>query len=233
MLNQKSTRIILTALWGLFAIAVTGQPLNGTTGLMNIPSAMMQKDGAFMAGVNYLPNEVTPGSFDYDTGNYYFNITFLPFFEFSYRMTLMEMDSGNYNQDRSFGMRLRLWRESGFLPALVIGGNDLYSSSGQNATYFNSLYVVTTRNFPLGKSSLELTAGYAHEGFREYHQGNMKGFFFGGSLSPGFCPSLRLMGEYDTQACNIGSSCLFFRHLFLFAMLYDLKIPLGGVAVCF
>jgi hypothetical protein len=211
----------------------TAQPLNGTTGLLNIPSAEMQTEGTFMAGVNYLPDALTPASFDYNTGNYYFDITFLPFFEFNYRMTLMKMPTGNYNQDRSFGMRFRLLREKEYLPAFVIGGNDLYSSVGQTSTYFNSLYAVGTKKFSLGKNTLGVTAGYAHQGFGKKTEGNLKGVFGGVVFSPGFFPPLRLIGEYDTNAFNTGASVLLFRHFFLFGILHDFKIPAGGFAIQF
>lgn len=56
----------------------------------------MQKDGTFMMGINYLPDIITPEPFNYNTANYYFNITFLPFFEVSYKMTLFSND-GRYN----------------------------------------------------------------------------------------------------------------------------------------
>ena len=104
------------------------QPIDGATGLMKIPSADMQKDGTFIVGGNYLPDAITPNkSFNYNTGNYFFNLTFLPFTEFTYRSTLLSWN-GNHNQDRSFGLRLRLIKESKLRPSLVIGGNDLYTT---------------------------------------------------------------------------------------------------------
>src|SRR5512135_2534085 len=126
-------RTILLFLIILLPWFSAGQPMNGTTGLMNIPSAAMQQDGTFMAGANYLPDAMTPETFPYNTGNYYVNITLLPFFEFSYRMTLFRLGAGHFNQDRSFGMRFRLLKEKKVLPAVVIGGNDLYSSSGKKS----------------------------------------------------------------------------------------------------
>jgi hypothetical protein len=213
---------------------VWGQPLNGTTGLLNVPSADMQAEGTLFLGANYLPDAVTPADFDYNTGNYYFNITFLPFFEFNYRMTLLKMPTGNYNQDRSFGMRFRLLREKEILPALVIGGNDLYSSSGLNSTYFNSLYAVSTKNFNLGSAgSVGVSAGYAHQGFGKQREGNMKGLFGGVTFSPGFYKPFRLIGEYDSRAVNIGASVLLFHHLFLFGMLHELRTPAAGFALFF
>ena len=53
----------------------------GVSGLLNIPSADMQEDGTFMAGGNYLPQEMLPQEWGYNSGNYFVNLTFLPFME--------------------------------------------------------------------------------------------------------------------------------------------------------
>lgn len=224
-------RFIFTTLICLLLIQVFAQPMSGTTGLLNIPSAEMQQEGTFFMGANYLPDAVTPESFDYNTGNYYFNITFLPFFEFNYRLTLLKMGTGNFNQDRSFGMRFRLMREREYWPCFVIGGNDVYSSAGTKSTYFNALYAVASKNFTRGSSKIGLTLGYGHQGFGKLTRGNLSGPFGGVSFSPGFFTPLRLIGEYDSNAVNAGASVLLWRHLFLFGMLHNLKTPAGGFAV--
>ena len=58
----------------------------GVSGLLNIPSADMQEDGTFMAGGNYLPQEMLPQEWGYNSGNYFVNLTFLPFMEVAYRI---------------------------------------------------------------------------------------------------------------------------------------------------
>lgn len=63
----------------------------GTSGLLNIPSADMQEDGTFMAGGNYLPEEMLPREWGYNSGNYFVNLTFLPFMEVAYRCTLLKV----------------------------------------------------------------------------------------------------------------------------------------------
>jgi hypothetical protein len=73
------TRLILISLIFLIPIYSFSQSIEGATGLLKIPSAEMQKDGTFILGGNYLPDAITPEPFNYNTGNYYFNITFLPF----------------------------------------------------------------------------------------------------------------------------------------------------------
>lgn len=214
--------------WSLSAEA---QPISGTTGLLNIPTAEMQRDGTVIAGLNHLPEAMTPSSFDYNTANYYLNITFLPFFEFSYRMTLLQMPGGTWNQDRSFAMRFRLTRERKHIPSLVVGGNDLYSSSGRQSGYFNALYAVASKNITIRKIYLNCTMGYAHQGSGKVRQGNLKGLFGGTAVSYADLPGLQLMAEYDSQALNAGASLLLFRHLKLFGLLYDMHTPAGGIAL--
>ena len=39
----------------------------GLTGLLNIPTADMQVDGTFMVGANYLPEQMLPDFWDYNS----------------------------------------------------------------------------------------------------------------------------------------------------------------------
>lgn len=215
----------------LLYLTAGSQPMNGTTGLLNIPSADMQTDGTFFIGANYLPNDFTPDIFNYNTGNYYFNITFLPFLEINYRLTIFKFNNGNYNQDRSFGVRLRLLKEKKLMPSLVVGGNDLYSSSPVlKSNYFNFVYGVTTKNISINKTQIGVTAGYAYEGFSSIKKENLKGFFGGVSVSPGFLPCVKVIGEYDSIGFNSGVTVLILKHFFVYGFLRDFNIPTGGLA---
>lgn len=213
------------------ALRVTGQPLYGTTGLLNIPTAHMQADGTVMVGFNWLPEELTPETFDYNTAGYYGNITFLPFFEFSYRMTLLKMADGNFNQDRSFAMRFRILRETKWLPSVVAGGNDLYSSSGKESGYFNALYVVASKNMQMSRLGLHGTTGFGHQGFGKVSRGNLKGFFGGIALFHTSMPGVKIIGEYDSRSFNTGTSLILFNHLMFYFLLYDMHVPAGGIAL--
>ncbi len=225
-------RILNTILfWGV-TVYCYGQATSGTTGLLNIPSAEMQQDGMFMAGGNFLPENLTPERFSYNTGNYYFNITFLPFIEINYRLTLLKsgLDDGRYSQqDRSFGARLRVLNEKKYLPAITVGGNDLYtSSSGDKNQNFGCLYVVSTKTFSPNMHHLGFTLGY---GFDTFEKGQAEGLMGGVSFSPSCCKQLRLMADYDTQSVNMGGSVLFFGHLYLHAFLNDFSNFVAGGAI--
>ena len=145
----------------------------GVSGLLNIPSADMQEDGTFMAGGNYLPQEMLPQEWGYNSGNYFVNLTFLPFMEVAYRCTLLKVEStGKWNQDRSVSLRLRPLKEGKWWPSVVIGSNDLLTTgelnpfldSGGNR-YFSSVYAVGTKHFGFYGHDIGVTVG-GHVPFR-------------------------------------------------------------------
>lgn len=141
-----------TATWLLYG--VQAQYSMGNTGLLNIPTADMQKAGTFMGGGNYLPNGMTP--FNFNTGNYFVNITFLSFLELSYRCTLLKTTrydgkKGYFQQDRSLSARIRPIEEGKYHPAIVIGTNDPFKDTGTN--YFATIYGVLTKGFSIAKET--------------------------------------------------------------------------------
>lgn len=148
----------------------------GTTGLLNMPTADMQRDKTVMAGAGFLEHHATPPRWFYNTFNYYLNITIFPFLEVAYTCTLhksLENDPfaqgywvpstyGRFvNQDRNFSVRLRLWKEGWWkpwTPQIVLGGNDVIGDSwnggsltnpSENAQngYYNRYYLAVTKHF--------------------------------------------------------------------------------------
>lgn len=127
-------RFMLLLLISVSSTLLYAQFPYGTTGLLHMPTADMQRDKTFMTGTSFLNEGATPKHWNYNTYNYYINITFLPFLEVGYTCTLHRMtvpDAGIYNkftnQDRQFSLRLRLLKEGQFwkyMPAVVIGTND-------------------------------------------------------------------------------------------------------------
>ena len=211
------------------AVLAFSQPTAGTTGLLNSPTAEMQRDGTFMFGGNYLPSAIMPTKLGYNSGNYYLNITFLPFLEVNYRCTFLQIkNTGKYNQDRSFAIRGRMFRERKYIPALVIGANDIYtSSSGKGNQYFGAMYIVTSKKLAWNKNRLETSAGYGFEAFRN---NQIIGLFGGISYSPGFCRSIKLMAEYDSKVINAGGALYIFDRLQIVVFAYDLTHFVGGLA---
>lgn len=209
------------------------QTIMGTTGWLNMPTADMQKDGTFIAGGSYLNGEYikTYGGGDYNALTYYLNITFLPFLEVSFGNThLLNYNEGNATVDRRFSVRLRAVREREFIPAVVIGAHDVFSSISREANtnqYFSSLYIVATKNIPVKRSEFGITLGY---GFNAFRNNQFVGFFGGVSFSPSFLRQLTLIAEYDAESFNLGGNILFFKHLFVYAMVKDFKNFSGGIA---
>lgn len=211
--------------WGTTAKA---QYAMGNTGLMNIPTADMQEDGTFLFGGNYLPNGMTP--FNFNTGNYFANITFLNFVELSYRSTLLKTTRydgkrGYFQQDRSMTARIRPLKEGKYTPAVVIGTNDPFRNTGNN--YYGSIYGVLTKGFSLtGKDRLAVTAGYF---FPTNDRCVQKGVFGGVSYQPGFCKDLLVTAEYDTEGVNVGAAVRLWKHVSLHAFTREFKSVAGGI----
>ena len=76
---MKKPLLILTLLIIGVYQHVQAQYMLGTTGMMNIPTADRQKPGTVMLGGNYLPKQVMPSRFNYNTGNYFVSISFFSF----------------------------------------------------------------------------------------------------------------------------------------------------------
>jgi hypothetical protein len=226
-------KVVYIGLLILMANQVMGQTLLGTTGYLNIPSADMQEDGTFFFGGSYIDKAYIDnyGGGDHNALTYYLNLTFLPFFEASFGSTrLLNLDSDRNTMDRRFSFRFRPLRERKYVPAIVIGAHDVYTSVSEDLEtnqYFSSLYIVATKNIPLKGSEFGLTLGYGIDAFRN---NQFLGLFGGVSFSPGFYRPMKFIAEYDGQGLNLGINAKFFNHLFVYAMLNDLTSFSGGIA---
>lgn len=169
-------RAVLVVLFMFVISCVKAQFTYGTTGLLNMPTADMQKDRTFLFGGGYLDKHASPSRWFYDTYNYYINITFFPWMEFAYTCTLhkalakdpfmpngwVSYTYGKYvNQDRGFHIRFRLWKEGwwkSWTPQIVIGGNDFIGDSWNGGSltnpsynryngFYNRYYLAATKHF--------------------------------------------------------------------------------------
>lgn len=168
-------RILILYTFCCFILLSRAQSLVGTTGLLNAPSAEMQKDKTFMFGGNLLHLKplryFTSNEIKY-TFNYYINITIFPWLEVGYTCTLNYAEHGSTyfppqswgkytNQDRRFNARLRLWKEGWWkewTPQIVLGlddpashnhygGGDMkFDGTGMN-NYFTRYYLAGTKHF--------------------------------------------------------------------------------------
>jgi hypothetical protein len=112
----------------------TPVPLNlyGSPGLLDMPSARMSPDGSFNlwgAGTGF-------------TQRYGFSFQITPWLEGSFRdvgtknlFNAQHVFEGGTYYDRSFGLRIRLQDETGGLPAITVGANDLIGTGLEGAEY--------------------------------------------------------------------------------------------------
>lgn len=232
-------RILLPAFCLLcFACPIRSQYAQGVSGLLTIPSADMQADGTFWVGGNYLPVGMLPASFERNTGNYFVNLTILPFMEIGYRCTLQkfELSPGKYSwqQDRSVSLRLRVLKEKKQIPSLVVGSNDAFTTYELNPfskkdgnRLFSSIYSVVSKTLPLAGHRLGLTVGY-YLPVRKETSIN-EGFFGGIKYTPAFCNQMDVMADYNGKTISAGASVLFFRHVRLHLFTYGFEEISGGI----
>ena len=229
----------------------------GTTGLLHMPTADMQKDKTAMVGGGFLNKYATPDRWSYDTWNYYLNITFFPWLEVSYTCTIFDewVNRGTpihmINQDRFFSGRLRLWKE-GWLkewtPQIVVGANDVLhgSSEGGNIgtvegygtggnTFFQRYYIAATKNLHW-QGEWGIHAAYIYSK-RIGHK--FKGLAVGldyqfklpeTSTWNKAINGLNLMAEYDSKTMNIGAKYTLWKdHINIIGELCECKYPSVGM----
>ena len=237
----------------LLTVPAMAQFTYGTTGLLHMPTADMQKDKTFMAGGSYLNKHATPSRWDYNTGNYYINITFFPWLELAYTCTIAEgmIDRGvmihMINQDRSFHGRLRLWKEGWWkewTPQIVIGVNDPTSGAGGDYTNmgvegdgngsFNRYYIAATKHLSWhGEWGVHAAYVYNRR-YKDKLNGPAIGVDYQFALPESSFLNkavnrLNLMAEYDSKFVNIGAKYTFWKdHINIIGELRDCKYPSVG-----
>ena len=182
----------------LYLLQTEAQINYGTTGLMNMPTADMQRDKTVMAGTNWLNRHATVPRWWYDTWNYYINITIFPWLEAGYLCTghkAVPVDYGNQsgywvpstygkfiNQDRSFHGRLRVWKEGWWkewTPQIVLGANDPTTGSWEGGSssndqryngFFCRYYLAFTKHLPIKNTGeLGIHLAYVYNKREDYH----------------------------------------------------------------
>ena len=91
--QRKMKKLLLLIIFLSCWTILPAQLSYGTTGLLHAPSADMQKDKTVMLGGNFLHQELTPPKFNFNTWNYYLNVTIFPFLEVAYTCTLFTAES--------------------------------------------------------------------------------------------------------------------------------------------
>lgn len=244
-------KLFIVVCFVILCLPVSAQFTYGTTGLLHMPTADMQRDKTFMAGGGYLNNDATPKRWSYNTWNYYINITIFPWLEVAYTCTVFDEMIGKVhmvNQDRNFSGRLRLWKEGWWkewTPQLVVGVNDPTTGTGGDYTdmgvggdgngYFNRYYVAATKHLSWhGKWGVHAVYVYNRR-----HMDKLNGPAIGvdyqfalpeTSFLNKAVNGLNLMAEYDSQFMNIGAKYTLWKdHINFIGELRDCKHPSVGV----
>ncbi|MGL5681987.1 MAG: YjbH domain-containing protein [Marinifilaceae bacterium] len=185
----------------------------GSTGGLMAPTAQMQESGTVMIGSNFIDQAYLPNTFHYNTYNYYVNATLFSFFEFAYTCTFFRgcehfvphKEGKVVNQDRQFSARFRLLRERKYLPAIVIGSNDLYSQTGggqifhndKGNKYFSRFYIALGKEFNakhIGKFTTNIAYNYSSKDI------SFKDLSISASYQPIFAHWINIIGEfYDNK----------------------------------
>ena len=250
-------KLFLVTCFMLLGLPAMAQFTYGTTGLLHMPTADMQKDKTFMFGASYLNSHATPNTWYYDTYNYYINITFFPWLEIGYTCNLFSAEhlgvdqygySGYTNQDRSFHGRLRVWKEGWWkewTPQIVVGVNDFTTGTGGDYTnmgvdgdgngYFNRYYIAATKHLSW-HGEWGIHAAYVTN---KRNKDKLNGFAVGVDYKfalKGEEPwqkavnGLNLMAEYDSKFVNIGAKYALWKdHINIITELRECKYPSVGV----
>jgi len=159
--------------------------LQGQSGYVNMPNAVVEPDGSFSFGYAY----------DSPYGNLWATSTVLPFLQVTGRYVSVNniapfregIDGSGYGKykDKVVDFKLRAVEESTWFPAIAFGATDL-----QGTELFKGQYVVATKTFGQAKN-FETSIGY---GFRR-----PSGAFAGARWYPQDLPRWAVVAEYDAN----------------------------------
>lgn len=214
------------------------QTISGMSGLLSVPSAEMQKDKTVMFGTGFLNKKFTPTIFNYNTFNYYLNITILPFLEVGYSCTLIKATSefipeknGKFvNQDRALSFRIRPVKEGKYVPAIVIGATDVtdnFLTSNPTNSFYSGIYFAMTKHFFFKKEVIGTHLAYT---YTKRVDAGVKDFSLGLTYVPSFVSSLKFITELTCKNINIGVTYILFDHFILQCFLQQNRFCSVGIA---
>lgn len=227
--NLKGVVIFVAFLFLSCSIS-RGQFWDSSTGLLQSPSAEMNKSGTFMITNNFMNKHSLDSQWGYHTFGYGFNITFLKRIEIGYVCTIFdgkrhpnpsERDLMMFNQDRHFVAKVLLLQEEEFglnwMPAVAIGisdpvtgsgggeyiGSDITGSVGNG--FFNRYYVVATKHFYTRIGRIGAHLGYQYNRRKEMPMNGPCAAidWMPIWLSNSFVTA-KVVAEYDSRTFNVG-----------------------------
>lgn len=220
-----------------FQELLPAQTMLGMTGLLSVPSADMQKDKTVIFGTGFLNKEFTPPMFNYNTLNYYLNITILPFLEVGYSCTLFKATNefipekkGRFvNQDRALSFRIRPVKEGKYIPAFVVGATDVtdnFLTSNSTNSFYSGIYLATTKHIHVKKEIIGAHLAYT---YTRRADAGVEGLSLGFTYIPSFASDLNITTELTSKNINIGATYLLLKHLSIQCLLQRIQYFSGGV----
>jgi len=195
--------------------------LLGYSGLLYTPSAYTADWGGVYVGFTHYDKDA---AFTFEAGesnerSFITNIGFLPFAEFTLRLTKpYNSKDENYGiGDRSISGRIQILKEKQHIPAVLIGLNDF----GTVSSFFNTNYIVLSKTKDFKGITFNGNVGYGFqisEARRHYLQG-----IFGGLQAS--WKSLKVLAEYDADQWNIGIGYTYKRLFFVKSALINMRYP--------
>ena len=226
------------AVFALFAcMLLHSQSITGTQGQFFIPTAEMHPDRTLVLGAGYIPKgyfqrynrSVNPGMPTFVT------VSLLPFVEIMFRYThelnMRVNPETKYYPDRMFAGRIRLLKESKYIPAIVVGANDFTKALGLSTapTNYSSTYVVGTKSFKYLEYQFATSLGYGLD-VLELDRYDFLGVFGGVEIRHNQLANSSLSLEYDSKNIHLSIGHTFFNRLVIKAGLWDLKKPAAMIA---
>ncbi len=211
------------------------QSVNGTSGLINIPSARMLSDEKLVIGMSFIPKPYFQRFNKNDNSgiNTYLTYAILPFVEIMFRythelnkpVTPPSASERGYFPDRMGSIRIRLLNENSKIPALVFGLQDptaLFFNTCLSCTNYSTTYFVLNKDIKNNFINMDLTIGYAFP-FFALQPKNIDGIFGGISLKPKNFEKLGLLIEKYSKTINVGLKFETFKKANLMIGFWDLK----------
>lgn len=207
-----------------------GQFWDSATGLLQAPSADMNKSGTFMITSNHLnKHSINESYWGYNTFSYGININLWSRVELGYVCVIFNGKKKEHptardlimiNQDRHFNAKVLLLKEKEFglswLPAFAVGISDPttaggakdYSEQGVDGNsngFFNRYYAVATKHFSTRVGIIGTHLGYQYNLRTDFP---MNGPFAAIDWVPVWLNSrnfsLKTIAEYDSRTFNFG-----------------------------
>lgn len=231
MSKSSSFRMILVFILMLVFTSLKGQSVSGTAGLFHIPSAMMFPEKTFIIGASYIPKpyfqrsgrRLNPGM------PTYLNITLFPFMEVMFRYThelnMRVNPTTKYYPDRMMTFRFKVLKEKKWIPAIVLGFQDITKAIGISSTKANNYsasYIVGTKGYNFNTLSIYSTLGYAYD-LKNLQSEDYKGIFGGIEVTHKSLPLTSLILEHNSKQPIFGIRHFFIDRFQLMLGVWDFK----------